>query len=130
VQAAWEALDEADLGTFRRGASACDTWPSPVWTGIGPPVLVVLDAAKRAGDAERSLLERLRTATAPCWLVLNKADLVGGPASARVADAAAAYTAQLPFARTVALSAAKGDGLAALQVHMQGPRACAKGMDR
>ncbi len=87
VAAAWGGARDADLG------------------------LLLVDARAGATEAVRAIAAGLNSAGRPCWLVLNKIDLLP---PALLLPLTATLTALVPFAATFMVSAATGDGVAAL----------------
>ena len=84
VAAAWQGADDADL------------------------VALVVDAERGVGPETAAIVERLKERRAPCFLVVNKIDLV---AREKLLALAAGLNAELPFARTFMVSALKHDGV-------------------
>jgi GTP-binding protein Era len=80
------------------------------WTGAADADITVLlvDAAKGLSEAVRAIIERLAASRRTVWLALNKSDLV---APAALLPLTAELNAMLPFAETLMLSAATGDGV-------------------
>ncbi len=70
--------------------------------------LLLVDARSGATEAVRAIAAELGTARRPCWLVLNKIDLVP---PAQLLPLTASLAALAPFAATFMVSARTGDGL-------------------
>ncbi len=87
VRAAWAGAQDADL------------------------TLLLVDARAGATPPVREIATRLGAAGRPCWLVLNKIDLLG---AAQLLPLTATLNALVSFAATFMVSAATGDGLDAL----------------
>ncbi|HZP99028.1 MAG TPA: GTPase Era [Reyranella sp.] len=85
VAAAWQGAEDADL------------------------VLLVVDAERGIGEETRAIVERLRAAKAPRFLVLNKIDLVPRE---KLLALTAEMNSLLAFERTFMVSALKNDGVA------------------
>ena len=74
--------------------------------------VLVVDASVRPGAGDRFVLNLLRTARRPVILALNKVDLVRKPALLPLMEQ---LSREMPFAAIVPISAATGDGVAALE---------------
>src|SRR5579863_4650346 len=83
------------------------------WTGVRDADLTLLLVDARSGltEAARAIVASLVQQKRRCWLVLNKIDLVGAPS---LLPLTAALTALAPFEQTFMVSAATGNGVAAL----------------
>ena len=83
------------------------------WTGSQDADLTLLLVDARAGitDAVRAIGEGLRKSHRPAWALLNKTDLVAGPA---LLPLMAELRELAPFAEIYPVSAATGDGVEAL----------------
>jgi GTP-binding protein Era len=84
------------------------------WEGVADAdiVLLIVDAGRGLSEEVQALVEALASAPArPLWLVLNKIDLLPRD---RLLPLAARLHAACPFAETLMISAATGDGVADL----------------
>lgn len=79
--------------------------------GEADAVVFVADAGREVTEADREIIEGIRTAGLPCALVLNKVDLCRGE---QVGKALQAYSEIFDFAAYVPLCAKRGDGVQAL----------------
>ena len=97
-------------GIFRPRRRLDRAMVAAAWTGARDADLALLLVDAKAGATEevRSIVEKLAQAKRPCWLVLNKVDLVAPP---RLLPLTAELTALAPFEETFMVSAATGDGL-------------------
>ncbi len=84
VAAAWQGADDADL------------------------VALVVDAERGIGPETEAIVERLKAQRAPCFLILNKIDLVPRE---KLLALTAELNARLPFERTFMVSALRQDGV-------------------
>lgn len=80
------------------------------WTGAGDAdiTLFLVDAERGIADDVRTIAERLRETSKPCWLVLNKVDLIDPP---KLLPLTAKLNAITPFAETFMISAETGSGI-------------------
>jgi GTP-binding protein Era len=83
------------------------------WSGAGDAdiTLLLVDAERGLADDVRSIIEALRAATKPCWLVLNKVDRVDPP---KLLPLTQKLHGLMPFAETFMISAETGSGVETL----------------
>jgi GTPase len=97
-------------GIFRPRRGLDRAMVEAAWTGARDAdlALLLVDARTGATEEVRGIAQKLAAAGRPCWLVLNKIDLVP---PANLLPLTAALTAEAPFGETFMVSASTGDGL-------------------
>lgn len=97
-------------GIFRPRRRLDRAMVAAAWGGARDADLALLLVDAKAGATEpvRAVAAELKAAGRPCWLVLNKIDLVP---PARLLPLTATLSALAPFAATFMVSAQTGDGL-------------------
>ncbi|MBM3492177.1 MAG: GTPase Era [Alphaproteobacteria bacterium] len=101
-------------GIFAAKARLERAMVAAAWAGAGEADLVLLtvDAKRGLDQTTQAIVPGLARLKPPCWLVLNKLDLVSPPSLLGLAKA---LNDSLPFQRTFMVSAATGDGVADLR---------------
>lgn len=96
-------------GIFRPRRRLDRAMVAAAWTGARDADLALLLVDARAGPTEavEAIAGQLKQTGRPCWLVLNKVDLVARP---KLLPLAAGLSALAPFQETFMVSAASGDG--------------------